>query len=271
MKSLTVKLIVTLLLTISLTANAKTDTDLWRASDHSSVSIINHDLWGELLSSHVHLAESGVNLFAYTDVTAADRNKLSAYIESMAMVRIDEFNAQEQLAYWINLYNALTVSVILENYPVTSIRKIGGSFFAPGPWNQTVVSVKGQDLTLNDIEHRIIRPVFADKRIHYAVNCASIGCPNLSPAVYQGATLGEQLDAAACEFIRHPRGVQISGDKLRLSSIYKWYIEDFGDSVEALKPHLAECLDPEVAERLLQLETGFGKVKYQYDWKLNAK
>lgn len=270
MKKFAAYIILSVLTMSAITSHAKTDTNLWRESDNTSNAVIAHDLWDDLLQAYLHKDKSGVNLFDYANVSQADDAKLRHYIDGLATLPIEQFNANEQLAFWINLYNALTVQVILDNYPVQSIRKIGGSFFSPGPWDQEVVSVDGESLTLNDIEHRIIRPVFGDKRIHYAVNCASIGCPNLSQKAYAGAELDQQLATAACEFIRHPRAVKIDGSRLHLSSIYKWYIEDFGDGVEDLRPHLAECLDPEDANRLMQLDLGFGKVKYQYDWNLNA-
>ncbi|MEO1088179.1 MAG: DUF547 domain-containing protein, partial [Acidobacteriota bacterium] len=172
------------------------------------------------------------------------------------------------MAYWINLYNVLTVKTVLEHYPVESIKDIA---LAPagaggGPWDAPLVEVLGRALSLNDIEHRILRPIWADERIHYAVNCAALGCPNLAAVPFTGRTLDGLLDRAAEAFINHPRAVRFDGGRLVLSSIFDWYGVDFGDREELLE-HLAEHARPPVDE---QLETFSGEIVFEYDWDLNG-
>lgn len=122
-------------------------------------------------------------LFRYAEVTKEDKTLLNDYLDQLSKLDPREFNRQEQYAYWVNLYNALTVKLILDNYPVASITKLGG-LFSFGPWDEKVFTVAGQTLTLNDIEHRILRPIWKDPRTHYAVNCASLGCPNLQSQAF---------------------------------------------------------------------------------------
>jgi hypothetical protein len=166
------------------------------------------------------------------------------------------------------MYNALTVKVVLEHYPVKSIRKIYGGLFDTGPWNEPLIEVAGVALTLNDIEHRILRPIWRDPRIHYAVNCASLGCPNLAARVYSSANIEELLDAGARAFVNHPRGVDASGRRLTLSSIYDWYGTDFGATRDERLQHLRQYAEPELAAKLGAYE---GRIRYDYDWRLNER
>ena len=177
------------------------------------------------------------------------------------------FNQQEQKAYWINLYNVATVKLILDNYPLETITALGESLTAFGPWNEYAVTVNGIDLSLNDIEHRIIRPLYDDYRIHFAVNCASIGCPNLAVDAFVADTLDHQLDEAAAEYLNHPRGLAFDGDALKLSSLFKWYAEDFGDTQTEILDTLGEHTSAHVRDDLSDYE---GSPSYEYDWSLNG-
>jgi len=211
-------------------------------------------------------AEDGINRFDYAAVTPADRAKLQSYLDALAARDPRTLNRPEQFAYWVNLYNALTVAVVVDYYPVKSIRKIEGGLLGLGPWNKEFITIQGQALTLNDIEHRILRPIWQDPRIHYAVNCASLGCPNLATSAYSPDKLEAQLDAAARDFINHPRGVDRSGKRLRVSSIYDWYEIDFGSDQKELLGHLAQYAEEDLAAYLGSYS---GRIRYDYDWKLN--
>ena len=184
-------------------------------------------------------------------------------------VAISIHNRAEQKAYWINVYNALTIDVILARFPVASIRDINISpgFLARGPWGAKLFSVEGEKLSLDDIEHRILRPIWKDSRVHYAVNCASLGCPNLQPLAFTGENTESLLDKAAREFVNHPRGVAILNGRLRVSSIYVWFQEDFGRDAEDLMEHWQKYADPKLAE---SLEKYSGGLSHDYDWRLNG-
>jgi hypothetical protein len=240
----------------------------WRPAAEVTTLEVDHAPWRALLQAYLDSNHpSGINRFAYDAVTVADRQRLGSYIDSLAMLPVARLTPLQQQAYWINLYNAVTVQVVLEHPGVSSIREIRSGWFSPGPWDLKLVEVNGVALTLNDIEHRILRPIFGDPRVHFAVNCASIGCPNLGAEPYVADKLDLQLDTAARAFINHPRGASISDNRLTLSSIFKWYGEDFGESVAGQLNWIAAYARPDLAEKLAGWD---GSIRYEYDWRLNA-
>jgi hypothetical protein len=190
-------------------------------------------------------------------------------LQSMQDVAISNFNRAEQKAYWINLYNAFTVDLILSRFPVASIRDINISpgLLARGPWGAKLLTVEGEKLSLDDIEHRILRPIWKDNRVHYAVNWASLGCPNLQPVAYTSGNTEALLEQGAREFINHPRGVAIDKGRLQVSSIYIWFQEDFGRDAEDLMEHWQTYANPALAEAL---EKYSGGLAHDYDWRLNG-
>ena len=163
--------------------------------------------YNEILATYLS-EKDGINLFDYGAVTSEDRAKLAAYVEELQGLKPSQMSVDEQIAYWANLYNALTLDLVLDAYPVSSIRKIHGGVFRRGPWKKKIVQVAGRSLSLDDIEHGILREEWSDPRIHYSVNCASIGCPNIRAEAWEAETLDEDLDNAARAFINHPRAVR---------------------------------------------------------------
>lgn len=127
--------------------------------------------------------------------------------------------------------------------------------------------IDGETLTLNDIEHRILRPLYGDPRVHFAVNCASLGCPNLAPEAYTAENLEALYESGARAFINHHRGVEPQGGKLRLSSMFSWFKEDFGEDRQAVLIWLSQYAESELAETLRNWR---GPVRYDYDWSLNS-
>jgi hypothetical protein len=210
---------------------------------------------------------SGLNRFAYADVTAADRAALERYLGDLSSVEISRYARREQLPYWINLYNALTLNTVLAHYPVRSILDIDISpgLLAQGPFDKKLVAVEAQSLSLNDVEHRILRPIWNDPRLHYAVNCASVGCPNLQTVAFTAANTGQLLETAAKAYVNHPRGVRLSGKRVTASKIYNWFAEDFGGSDAAVIAHWRRHAAPALSEAL----AGASIAHYEYDWALN--
>lgn len=239
----------------------------WDSHNPKNTKPIDHSAWGALLKKYVKTDKTGMNLFAYGKMTAADKKALKAYIAELSKIEITDRARNVQLAYWLNLYNALTIDVIAEHYPVKSIRDIDISgLFADGPWGKALVKVEGEELTLDDIEHQILRPIWKDPRIHYGVNCASIGCPNLLKTPFTGKTAEAQLDKAAYEFVNHPRGLKIKGGKVTVSKIYEWFAYDFGNSEKGVMQHLLKYAYPERAALLKKA----GRISdTAYDWSLN--
>ncbi len=240
----------------------------WEAHDQGSSAVIDHSLWAEILARHLITDADGVNRFAYGDVTEDDSRTLDRYLQQLADTAISSHNRPTQMAYWINLYNALTVRVILDHYPTASIRDIDISpgLFSDGPWGKKLLTIEGEKVALDDIEHQILRPIWKDPRIHYAVNCASIGCPNLQPVPFEPDMLDRQLDEAAIEFVNHQRAVDIVGNNVIVSSIYSWFRDDFGKSDSDVLAHLKAYLSP---ERAMKLESYTSIHDDVYDWRLN--
>ena len=240
----------------------------WTAHDAGSAATIDHTGWTRFLDRYREPGPNGVARIDYGAVSPGDREALEAYIDRLAATRIDEYSRDQQLAYWINLYNALTVRVVLEHYPVESIKDIDISpgWFSSGPWGAKLVEVEGAELSLDDIEHRILRPIWKDPRIHYAVNCASIGCPDLQPVAFTADNAERLLDAGARSYINHPRGAAFAEGELVVSSIYEWFQADFGGSEAGVLRHLRQYARPELASRLAQRQ---GYDDHRYDWTLN--
>jgi hypothetical protein len=242
----------------------------WQTHDAGSLILVDHGDWEILLQRYVDANHpSGINRFRYTSVSPADRQGLKEYLQKMQAVKVSGLNRNEQKAYWINLYNAQTVAIILDHYPVKSIRDIDISpgIFSNGPWDAKLLTIEEEKLSLNDIEHRILRPIWQDNRIHYAVNCASLGCPNLQPRAFTSQNLEMLLEKAARDFINHPRGVAFIDNRLRVSSIYFWFQADFGGSEEGIIEHLRLYISPENLKKLDVV--GHRYMSQQYDWKLN--
>ncbi len=191
---------------------------------------------------------------------------LRRYIDLLAAANPLNLSREEQFAFWTNLYNALTLDVVLAAYPVTSIRRIKPTFLSLGPWKKVVVRVAGVDLSLDAIEHGVLRRGWRGSRVHYAINCASISCPNLPLRARRGAGLSPALDDAARAYVNHPRGVRFEGKALVVSSIYKWYAADFGGSDATTIQHLASFAAEPLRKRL---ETTWRISRDSYDWSLN--
>jgi hypothetical protein len=227
---------------------------------------VDHSPWQKVLDGYLIKSKtSGHTLFRYGDVSNDDKALLEDYIDDLQAVSPATLNKDEQFAFWVNLYNAVTVNLILDAYPVDTIRKVG-SVINMGPWDDVVVEIDGQEMTLNNIEHGVLRPIFGDNRVHYAVNCASLGCPNLQPLALTAENLEEQLEIAAEDFINHSKGALFQGEELTLSSIYDWFGSDFGGSQETIFEHLYTYAEPELEAKLDDFD---GKIRYDYDWQLN--
>ncbi len=229
-----------------------------------------HDEWSFLLSKYVEEGEDGINRVDYAAFKRNDHDRLELNQYIQKLIESDVYtngSKDEKFVAWVNLYNALTVNIVVENYPVKSIRDIGGNFVFKGPWKKKLVEIDGKKLSLDDIEHRILRKKWDEPRVHYAVNCASIGCPNLQPKAWEVETLESDLKKAAIEFITHPRGVEVLPDgRLRISKIYRWFKKDFGGSQVGVVMHLMKNAPADLASNL----TAETMIKsYRYDWSLN--
>lgn len=227
---------------------------------------VSHEEWSALLGKYVVAGPAGVDLFRYGDVTPADRATLKAYIARLGATQVTALPKDEQFVVWANLYNAVTIDVVLGAYPVRSIKAIALGGIFSGPWKKQLVTVEGEALALDDIEHGILRPLWQDARVHYAVNCASIGCPNLGSAALSAEGLDAELDRRARAYVNSSRGARLQDGAIVASRIYDWFQEDFGGNERGVLAHLSRHAEPGLADAI---RSGATIRSYAYDWSLN--
>lgn len=234
----------------------------------NSTQTVDHSAWDGLLKRYVVPADDGINYVDYKRFKAEAANDLKAYVSSLEAVDVTRLNRNEQYAFWANLYNAKTIDIILDHYPVKSIKDVRLTLWRPfdGPWVADVTKVNGIDLSLNDIEHTIMRGLWKEPRVHYAVNCASIGCPNLATKALTGANLEAMLDAGARAYVNSPRGIRVENGKVIASKIYSWFIEDFGDTEKGVLKHARAHAEGDLAKALTRATS---ISDHEYDWNLN--
>jgi len=221
---------------------------------------VDNTIYARLLKAHV--VDGKVDYAGFKH----DEADLDRYLAQLEKVKPDRLDRAEQMAFYINAYNAWTIKLILSHYPgVKSIKDLGSLF--QSPWKKKFVKINGKTTTLDHIEHGILRPVFKDPRVHFAVNCASKSCPPLQDKPFTGADLDRQLDAATIHFINDPHSNFIKGDKLYVSRIFKWFGEDFGgDILGFFRTYARDGLAEQMAAAGDKLE-----VRYLgYDWSLNS-
>ena len=242
----------------------------WVQHDPNSSVQVSHSIWQTLLSQHVTANEDGINRVSYAEFNEANKAQLREYLTQLGQVKPTALSRGQQLAYWINLYNAQTVQVVLDHPSKRSIRSMG-PLFAFGPWDEPYLTIEGKKVTLNDIEHRILRPIWRDHRLHFALNCASIGCPNLSLRAYAPDTVEDQLTQAESAFLQHSRAITINDkDSLVLSSLFDWYQTDFAENESQLLAYLARHR-ADLAWLLAGTERSESiDIDYVYDWDLNT-
>ncbi len=245
--------------------------DIFSAHTKGSTGTVDHSVWDDLLKAYVVPGSDGINRVQYAKFKSDGRAKLDRYLAALQATDVKSLDRPEQFAFWANLYNAKTIAIVLDAYPVKSIKNInlGGGLLAAvtgGPWKAKVLKVAGEDLSLDDIEHGILRPIFKDSRVHYAVNCASIGCPNLGRDALVGSKLEVQLDAAARAYVNTPRGVSVSDGAVTASSIYSWFEEDFGGNERGVLKHIRAYADDALKSKLNGLTS---IADFAYDWSLN--
>ena len=224
-------------------------------------AVVDNSIFADLLKEYV---KDGVVDYAGFK---KDELRLDAYLKVLEGVNPGTLDRNAQFAFYVNAYNAWTIKLILSGYPgVESIKDLGSVF--KSPWKKEIVRIDGDLVTLDHVEHEILRPRFKDARVHFAINCASKGCPPLFTEPYQGDILEQQLDAVTGAFLNDPDYNRLDGNTLYVSRIFKWFKEDFNKDIVGF--FLKNAKGP-LRERL---EAGKGsiKIKYlDYDWSLNGK
>ncbi len=246
------KLILALLFTLSLLI----------AAPHSAPSAaqgVDNRIYADLLKKHV--VDGRVNYHGFK----ADEKLLDDYLAVLSATDANALSKKEQFAFYINAYNAFTIKLILTRYPeINSIKELGGFF--SNPWQIKFISLQGRTVTLDYIEHDILRPRFKDPRVHFAINCASRSCPKLRSEPYVGILLDDQLDEQAGAFINDPKNNTIKGNTLFLSKIFKWFKEDFGGNPMAFIKQYAEG---PLKAAFRNQEADITVQYLKYDWSLN--
>ena len=252
----------TMIFTYSLTAIAGSDSEswpIWNKSDESNRAIIDHSTFDGFLKTYVITNHpSGINRFRYADVSRADRKILDKYIDQITAIDPRKYRKREQKAYWLNLYNALTIQSLLKKYPKKSVdaRKLNPR-----------IKVAGVKLRSTDIGNRILRPIWHDYKVIFGLSCASMGCPAIQSRAFTAVNMDKLLKQSAREFINHPRGLVVSRQEMRVSKIFDWYREDFGADNKHLLKLFAYYADDSKALYIL----GFnGDIQFSYDARLNA-
>jgi len=220
---------------------------------------IRHDLWDELLQKHVNTE----GLMNYKGMLR-DSVRLNRYIAQLSSTHPQpSWSRNEQMAYWINAYNAFTVKLILDHYPVNSIKDIKrGIPLVNSVWDIRFIKIQGKEYDLNQIEHQILRPVFKDARIHAAINCASFSCPRMLRHAFTADKLDQQLDAAIRSFINDPLRNRISAEKAEISAIFNWFGGDFKRDEGSIKAYLNKYSKIKLSAT--------AKISFlEYDWRLN--
>jgi len=214
------------------------------------VKAFDHSIWNDLLQKHV--SEKGnVNYKGFKK----DALKLKSYLTSLSKdMPDDSWSKDEKMAYWINAYNAFTIQLIIDKYPISSIKDIENS------WDIQFINLGDKMFSLNDIEHKILRKM-NDPRIHFGIVCASVSCPKLQNVAFEASNLDRQLDDAAKEFLADPARNNLSENSIELSKIFKWFAKDFkkeGSLIDFLNKY-SEITISQNAKKSFK----------DYDWNLN--
>ncbi|MBC7350762.1 MAG: DUF547 domain-containing protein [Thermogutta sp.] len=231
---------------------------------------IDHSAWDQLLRKYVD--QHGMVNYAAWKRSPADVQMLEQYLETLGQADPALKTSKEaRLAYWINAYNALTIYGILQVYPTTSIRNHTIAIFGFNIWEDLLLQVAGKKYSLNDIEHKILRKL-GEPRIHFAIVCASVGCPRLRNEAYLPEKLEEQLADNTRDFFARDKNLQVdlAHRQVRVSAILKWFGEDFGPTPQRALATLAEYMPDEPTKRLIS-EGNFSVSYLDYDWSLNEQ
>ncbi|MCB0703832.1 MAG: DUF547 domain-containing protein [Saprospiraceae bacterium] len=221
---------------------------------------VNHAIWDSLLQKHVS-DDGWVDYIGFRE----DSSELNKYLDLLSNNHPNKkfWSDDEQLAYWINAYNAFTVKLVADNYPVKSIKDIkDGIPFVNTVWDIKFIHIEGATYDLNNIEHGIIRKQFKEPRIHFAVNCASVSCPPLLNHAFTAEKLDQQLDSVARGFINGNKRNQLDAQNPKLSKIFSWFSGDFEKVSDSVRDFINQYAD-------IQIEEGADLEYLEYYWELN--
>lgn len=235
--------------------------EFWNDYEPDSGLKLNHSTWQSMLDKYLDdMHPSGVNRFNYDQVTDQDKQLLIQYLDFLQGMDPRQLNRPRKKAFWLNLYNATIVSMVLASKPEQSIKGIGSI------WRKKRLVVARQKMSLDDIEHGVLRPLFNDPRIHFGLTPATIGSGDLPAEAFTGDNVEELLERNTQDFfVSGNKGAYIEGNRLVVSSIFKWYKSDFGGNDVNVKSFIKKYANEGLRASIDQSS----KISYQYDWGLN--
>ncbi len=266
--------VMVMLIGISMSAKAAPEAkliDYWNDFEPASILVVNNQAWQEILDTYLdddH--ESGIYRFNYEGVTESDLAKLDGYLVFLQDLDPRQLNRKEAMAYWLNAFNASLVRMLIEGVQdndIESVRDLRSGAFSAGPWRRNILEIAGQRVSFDDIEHGILRPIYADPRVHFAMSAACMSCPNILPQAYRGSDIESQLADAEKNYLNHERAVRIEDGQLILARIFRWYATDFGNSEARVRDFIADRVDPELGVAIRGISAS--DIRYRFDWDLN--
>ena len=251
----------------SVGSSSRTVGHRWPAEKLAPIDRVDHSVFDQLLKKHVN-ADGQVNYKAWHQSTA-DRDALKSYLDTLSCADSDALSKREAiLSYWINAYNAVTIEGILRVYPTTTIRNHTSESGGYNIWKNLMFNAGLKQVSLEDIEHKILRKM-GEPRVHFAIVCASIGCPRLLNEAYVPDRLANQLAVNTKDFFSRPQNLQVSGNTLMMSKIISWFGTDFAPSQQQQVQVLSKYF-PQSAQQLAA-SGNYGVGFLEYDWNLNTQ
>jgi hypothetical protein len=241
----------------------------WSKYSPLSEKTISHESFKVFLARYLKPQADGINLIDYYKVSTVDRKILKEYLKSLSNIKIEQYNRDEQLAYWLNFYNALVINLILEHLPINNMREItlSSPLLARGPWQANIVTIAETKLSLYDIKNRIVRPIWNDPRVLYALFDGTVASPSLFEKPFSKGSLDTDLNTITRRYVNSLRGVQIQDKEITVSSLYDWFEEDFGGRKQDVIWHITQYANPRLKA---QLEKANTINNYVYNWHINA-
>lgn len=242
----------------------------WDDVEPQSLINVDHSAFKEVLNAYISDQHpSGIARFNFNAVSELDKNKLKGYLDYLQLLEPRQLNEAEAKAYWVNLYNAATLKMVLEAYDddrVKSIREARTGVFSAQPWKRKLVTISQQKMSLEEIHNGVLRPMYKDHRLHFALFFFSLGGPDVSSMILEGENNDEVLDTLEKNFFSHYRAARLNGSELVLSELFETYDTDFAENSSALIQYISQHVSEEIAAGLLTVTD----IRFEYDWSINT-
>lgn len=240
--------------------------DFWNDSEPLGVIDVDHTPLQEILQTYVLPDHpSGISRFDYDRVSQEDKEKLQSYLDYLQLLEPRQLNKEEAKAYWVNLYNAATLHMVIDAYTDGRVTRVRARGLPARRWRRDIVKVAMQDMSLDDILNGVIRPLYRDPRTHFALFFCTLGGPDMPTDVLNGENNNELLDTFQEKYLMQSRAVRLDSGELVLSEMFQSYDTDFADSQSSLISYLQQHVPEPVSEAM----NGVFDIRFDYDWTLN--